>query len=73
LPMIGFLACVQPMLAPMPLGLNLIGSLALCGAAALLIFWTCALVLWQLAERPDGLEAIIVQKFLLRRKRALTP
>ena len=73
LPMIGFLACVQPQLAQMSLGLNLIGSLALCGAAALLIFWACALALWQLAERPDGLEAIIVQKFLLRRKRAVTP
>ena len=73
LPMIGFLACVQPVLVPMAAGVNLVASLALCGGAALLIFWTCALVLWQLAEKPDGLEAIVVQKLSPRRKRAITP
>lgn len=73
LPMIGFLACVQPALATMPLGLSLIAGLALCGGAALLIFWAFALVLWQLAERPDGLEAIVVQKLSPRSKRAITP
>ena len=73
LPMIGFLACVQPVLAPMAAGVNLVASLALCGGAALLIFWTCALVIWQLAEKPDGLEAIVVQKLSPRRKRAITP
>ncbi len=72
LPMIGFLACVEPMLAPMPVGLNLIAGLTLCGGAALLIFWAGALLLWQLAEKPDGLEAIVVQKLSPRRKKAIT-
>lgn len=73
LPMIGFLACVQPILAPLPVGLNLVGGLALCGPAALMIFWACALVIWQHTERPDGLEAIVAKKLSPLKKRAITP
>ena len=70
--MIGFLLCVQPVLSAMPLGLNLIVSLAICGGAAVTIFWVSALLLWQIVGRPDGLETIVVQKILPRRSGALT-
>ncbi|MBX4959175.1 lipopolysaccharide biosynthesis protein [Rhizobium lentis] len=71
LPMIAFLLWVEPKLAIMPAGFNLIGSLALCGAAAAAIFWVFALLLWQILGRPDGIETIVVQRLMPRRNRLL--
>ncbi|ARM89738.1 polysaccharide biosynthesis protein [Rhizobium sp. CIAT894] len=71
LPMIAFLLWVQPMLAPMPVGFNLIASLALCGGTAAAIFWAFALLLWQILGRPDGIETIIVQRLMPRRNGVL--
>jgi O-antigen/teichoic acid export membrane protein len=72
LPMIAFLLWVEPMLVAMPVGLNLIFGLAFCGGASAAIFWAFALLLWQVVGRPDGIEAIIVQRLLPRRNGVLT-
>ncbi|MGO6903291.1 lipopolysaccharide biosynthesis protein, partial [Rhizobium ruizarguesonis] len=55
-----------------PVGLNLIVSLALCGGAAVTIFWAFALLLWQILGRPDGIETIVVQRLMPRRNGVLT-
>ncbi|OWV80102.1 exopolysaccharide biosynthesis protein [Rhizobium sp. R634] len=72
LPMIVFLLWVQPMLSAMPVGFNLIAGLALCGGAAVGIFWASALLLWQIVGRPDGIETIVVQRLTPRRSGVLT-
>ncbi|PDT14494.1 lipopolysaccharide biosynthesis protein [Rhizobium sp. J15] len=72
LPMIVFLLWVQPMLSAMPVGFNLIAGLALCGGAAVGIFWAFALLLWQIVGRPDGIETIVVQRLTPRRNGVLT-
>jgi O-antigen/teichoic acid export membrane protein len=64
LPMIGFLLWLQPVLIAMPLGIDLVIGVGLCSGAALAIFWLSSLLLWQAAGRPDGLEAIIVRRFM---------
>ncbi|OWV79434.1 exopolysaccharide biosynthesis protein [Rhizobium sp. R635] len=71
LPMIAFLLWVEPMLAVMPVGFNLIAGLAVCGAAAAAIFWAFALLLWQILGRPDGIETIVVQRLMPRRNGVL--
>jgi O-antigen/teichoic acid export membrane protein len=72
LPMIAFLLWIEPMLSAMPAGLNLVVSLALCGGAAVAIFWAFALLLWQILGRPDGIETIVVQRLMPRRNGVLT-
>ncbi|MBB3134448.1 O-antigen/teichoic acid export membrane protein [Rhizobium pisi] len=72
LPMIAFLLWVEPTLADMPAGLNLVVGLALCGGAAAAIFWGFALLVWQIVGRPDGIETIVVQRLMPRRNGVLT-
>lgn len=62
LPMVGFLYMVEPHLAAMPAGINLVVSIGLCVIFGLGIFWTCALASWWGAGKPEGLEALIVRK-----------
>jgi O-antigen/teichoic acid export membrane protein len=71
-PMVAFLLYVQPTLVAMPIGINLAASLVACGGSALAIFWLVAILLWQVAGKPDGLEKIILMKISPRRRRALT-
>ncbi|MGO7164561.1 lipopolysaccharide biosynthesis protein, partial [Rhizobium johnstonii] len=66
-----FLVWMEPMLAAMPVGLNLVASLALCGGAAVAIFWAFALLVWQVVGRPDGIETIVVQRLMPRRNGVL--
>lgn len=68
IPMVAFLLAVEPTLVQMPTGMQLFISLAFCAGAAMGIFWLGALLLWQAIGRPDGLEAIIVQKLLSGRR-----
>ncbi|MGZ2485065.1 hypothetical protein ACVITL_003588 [Rhizobium pisi] len=70
--MIAFLLWVEPTLADMPAGLNLVVGLALCGGAAAAIFWGFALLVWQIVGRPDGIETIVVQRLMPRRNGVLT-
>lgn len=71
LPVIGFLHWAEPTLAAQQTSIDLVAGLALCGLSALAIFWVSALFLWLLAARPDGLESIVIQKLVPRRRKPL--
>jgi hypothetical protein len=36
------------------------------------IFWIFALLVWQIAGKPDGIETIVVHRLMPRRNRVLT-
>ncbi|MBY5716911.1 lipopolysaccharide biosynthesis protein [Rhizobium leguminosarum] len=71
-PMMVFLLWAEPMLVAMPVGFHLIVGLALCGGVSVAIFWIFALLVWQIAGKPDGIETIVVHRLMPRRNRVLT-
>jgi O-antigen/teichoic acid export membrane protein len=72
LPMVLFLYLTQPYLAALPIGFNLVLGLAICIGIGLALFWTCALLSWWVAGKPDGLESLIVLRLKMPVKGALS-
>lgn len=64
IPTTTFLLVMQTKLASMAAGIEFAGLLLVAGGAALGLYWISALLLWRLMGRPEGLEALVVQRLL---------